>query len=152
MIWKALIPLADGLIDKFFPDKAEAAKQKVRLMEMHQEGQLADLDARLQTALAQAAITQEDAKSHSRFQSWYRPAAAWVCVFGLAYPIITALLAWLLKLISWGWGVDLADFPMPPAIDTGVLVTLLTGMLGLGTMRGVEKHKRMTTWREKNDT
>ena len=146
-MWQALLPLANGLIDKFFPDKDEAAKRKVELLELHQKGELADLDARLQTALAQAAITKEDAKSQSKFQAWYRPAAAWVCVFGLAYPVFTALLAWILKLITWGWGVDLADFPMPPAIDTGILVTLLTGMLGLGTMRGVEKHKRMTQWR-----
>lgn len=146
-MWQALLPIADGLIEKFWPDKDEAAKRKVELLEMQQKGELADLDARMQTALAQAAITKEDAKSQSKFQSWYRPAAAWVCVFGLAYPIATALLAWILELISWSRGVDLTDFPMPPDIDTGILITLLTGMLGLGTMRGVEKHKRMTKWR-----
>lgn len=141
-----LVGLIGPVIDKIFPDKNKALEAKQKLAELDQAGELAYLDADVKVALAQAAINERDAKSGSRFQSWPRPAAMWVCVFGLCYPIATSLLSWLLKLLAWGFEMDVSGFPVPPSIDTGYLVTLLTGLLGLGTMRTVERHKRHTVW------
>lgn len=141
-----LVTLIGPVLDKIFPDKNKALEAKQKLVELEQAGELAELEADTKIALAQAAINEQDAKSGSRFQSWARPAAMWVCVFGLAYPIGTSLLSWVLQVLTWGFGMDTAGFPLPPAIDTGYLVTLLTGLLGLGGMRSMERHQRHTAW------
>lgn len=147
------IPFLNKALDKIFPDKTEAAKAKTRLIELEQQGDLAELDAVLKVALAQARINEEDAKSNSKFQSWWRPAAAWVCVLGLVYPIVTALMQYGLAIVLWFVGTTdpefaekIASFPMPPALDTAALVSLLVGMLGLNVTREVGKHNRMTKW------
>lgn len=70
-------------------------------------------------------------QSGSFFQSGWRPAAGWLSVFGLAYSTMGwPLLSWLAKI---------AGIPEPPIIDTGILVTLLVQMLGLGALRTYER-------------
>jgi hypothetical protein len=140
------IPILGKVFDKIWPDKDEANKAKVRLFELEQAGELAGLDADLKLALGQQAINLEDAKSNSKFQSWWRPAVGWVCVFGLAYPIATSILFWILQLITWAFEVDISTFPIPPKIDTGYLITILGGLLGFGGMRSWEKHKKHSEW------
>ncbi|MDH4201090.1 MAG: holin family protein [Spirochaetia bacterium] len=140
------LPFIGKIIDKIWPDKEEAEKAKVRLFEADQAGELAELDAELKISLAQISVNAEDAKSNSRFQSWWRPAAGWICIFGLFYPVFTSLLTWLLQLIAWLFAVDITQFPIPPKIDTDYLITLLTGLLGLGGMRSWEKNKKHSEW------
>lgn len=141
-----ILGLLDTALDKIFPDKDKAIEAKQKLRELEQAGELAELDADVKVALAQAAINEQDAKSNSKFQSWPRPAAMWVCVFGLTYPIVTSLLSWLLQLLAWGLDVNTSGFPVPPVIDTGYLITLLTGLLGLGGFRTYERHQRHSKW------
>ena len=43
-----IISLATNVIDKLFPDKTEAAAQKVKLVELQQSGELKDLELFLQ--------------------------------------------------------------------------------------------------------
>jgi hypothetical protein len=141
-----LMALIDPVLDKIFPDKNKLLEAKQKLKELEQKGELAYLDAEVKIALSQAAINERDAQSQSKFQSWWRPAAGWVCVFGLIYPVGTALLSWVLQVLAWGMETDLSAFPVPPQIDTGYLITMLMGMLGLGVQRTYERHKRYTEW------
>ena len=82
---------------------------------------------------AQAKINEIEAASTSKFTSSWRPACGWLCVLGLAWTtFITPVWTWLSAIIK---------LPLPPTIDTGILVSLLIGMLGLGTLRTFEKTK-----------
>jgi predicted Na+-dependent transporter len=56
-----------------------------------------------------------------------------VCVLGLAYQFLVQ------PLLAWGSGVWAV--PLPPNLDLGDLLTLLGGMLGLGSLRTAEKFK-----------
>jgi len=92
---------------------------------------LAKMDTDL--ALGQAKINEIEAASTNWFVAGARPAAMWVCVLGLAYEfVLKPFAAW--GSANWGWQA-------PPSLDLSTLNTLLFGMLGLGTMRTVEKFK-----------
>ncbi len=88
----------------------------------------------------QAEINKLEANHPSLFVSGWRPAAGWVCVFGLGYsfvvrPIANGLVAIVLATAS---KPALADGLMP-AIAVGELLSLLTAMLGLAAYRMSEK-------------
>ena len=76
--------------------------------------------------LAQAAVNAEEAKSSSFFRAGWRPAVGWTCVVALAYNYLGVP---ILRLI----------LGTAPAVDMSELYPLLLGLLGLGTMRTVEK-------------
>lgn len=95
------------------------------------EGHLADIDARL--AEVQGKVNEVEAGSASFFVAGWRPAAGWLGVLGLSYQV----LAWPFLV----WFARILELPEPPQIDTGVLLTIITGMLGLGGMRTFEKVK-----------
>jgi hypothetical protein len=92
------------------------------------------LELTSQIDIAQAAINQAEAASPSLFVSGWRPAVGWVCVFALAWyfifmPVIT-------------YTLDAFNITITiPAFDTGELITLLFGMLGLSGMKTYEKVK-----------
>lgn len=60
------------------------------------------------------------------FVTGWRPAVGWACASGLWFSAIGA------PIIEAMTGKHIT-------VDTGTLITLLTGMLGLGGMRTVEK-------------
>lgn len=134
-MWTALIPLIGTVIDKAIPDPAAAADAKLRVMELTQKGELAVLDADLKIALGQIEVNKVEAASPDPFRGGWRPAAGWVCVFGLFYTfLLRPLLPWLVALTG-------ADVPELPPIDTMELIALLGGMLGLGGFRTFERIK-----------
>lgn len=99
--------------------------EKKAELEIH----LADIDVRLSEA--QNKVNEIEAGSVSFFVAGARPAIMWICAASLAYTfLLQPFLAW--GSVNFGW---LA----PPTIDTGSLMTLLLGVLGLGTMRSYEK-------------
>jgi len=74
------------IIDKVVPDKAAADSAKANLFALRETD-----DVKL--AMAQIGVNQADAQSGSKFQAWWRPALAWVCLCDvfyevLAYPIL----------------------------------------------------------------
>jgi len=85
---------------------------------------------------AQSVVNAEDAKSKSFWQSGWRPAAAWVCVTALFYEYLA------LPFIAFGIGLFRDVLPPMPKLDMGELLTLLFGLLGLGTLRTVDKFKK----------
>jgi hypothetical protein len=134
----AALELGSKLVAHFFPNAAEAQAAKLKLFEMAQTGELAKLTADTQLALAQAEINKIEAGSQSLLKSGWRPACGWVCAFGLAVQyVVGPLLA---------WGSTLAGHPVVlPPMDMAVMMPLLFGMLGLGTLRTVDKARGSTT-------
>ena len=133
-MWGALAAMLPGLLDKIIPDPAAAADAKLKAIELAQRGELAALDADLRLMLAQADINKAEA-STDLFRGGWRPACGWVCAAGLAYTfLLRPVLPWLASLAG-------ADVQAMPEIDTDTLMVLLTGMLGLGGLRTVERIK-----------
>jgi hypothetical protein len=134
-----LVPLFEigkGIIDKLFPDPQAAAAAKVELFRMQQNGELAALAAETDLAKGQLAVNAAEASSGNMFVAGWRPAIGWICAAGLGYEfLLSPLLPWVAALIV---GHPIAELPDLP---TETLMTLLFGMLGLGSLRTVEKIK-----------
>lgn len=94
------------------------------------EQNLAALDT--QIAAAQAAINQAEAQNDNIFISGWRPAVGWCCAAAFVYHLI------LQPFLTYCMAVFGHSFALP-IFDTAMLNDVLMGMLGLGTMRSVEK-------------
>lgn len=108
------------LLDKVIPDKD--AREKMA----HEIATLA-ADQAHEITLAQIKVNEESARHPSLFVAGARPATIWICNLGLLYAFVVypVMDIWL-------------DMPL---LDVTALLPLLTGLLGLGTMRTVEKVK-----------
>ena len=124
----ALLDVGGKLIDKLFPDPAQRAAANYELLKLHQQGELALLAQEVALAKTQTDVNQEEAKSTNWFVAGWRPYIGWICGTGLAYQFLVypILIAFQPKIVS---------------LDMGTLITLLAGMLGLGTLRSFEKSK-----------
>lgn len=124
--------LLDDIIKRVWKDPIEASKVsdsfKLQLAQMQQAGQLAVLDANLKTTLAQLQINDDEAKSSRLFIAGARAFIEWVCGVGLGYQIVARpFLSWA----SAGWW----HIPIPPTLDMHTLGTLITMLLGVGTLQ-----------------
>ena len=117
---QALIGPATKLLGKFTEDKD--TKNKLA----HEIATMAEKHGQ-EIALAQIKVNEAEAKGNW-FQSSWRPATAWVCVLGF-------LVNFLVSPICAGFGIII------PQADTATMLPVLMGMLGLGTMRTVERLK-----------
>lgn len=133
-MWAALIPAITQVLDKIIPDPQAAADAKLKAIELAQKGDLAALDAELRLALGQLEVNKAEATT-DMFRGGWRPAVGWVCVAGLGYQfVLQPVLPWVVALFG-------AQVPPLPAIDNETLLVLLTGMLGLGGLRTIERVK-----------
>lgn len=135
-MWPTLIPLLGNIFDKIFPNPKDAADAKLRLMELSQQGQLAELNANTQLANGQNEINKVEAASNSIFVSGWRPAVGWTCTLAMFFKFIGGP---ILLMASQFVGVSI---DLPP-IETAELWPILLGMLGLGALRTVEKVKNV---------
>ena len=86
--------------------------------------------------LGQLEVNAAEAASPHLFVAGWRPAVGWCCALGFLWATIgQPIVSWIA--VAKGW-------PAPPAIDTEVLLYVLGGMLGLGTLRSFEKSKGVT--------
>lgn len=126
------LDIGGKVIDRLWPDPAARDAAKLELLKMQQTGELAQLAADTDLAKGQLEINAEEAKSANVFVAGWRPFIGWVCGMAFAYHfIVQPLLAF--GLAAFGHKVDL------PAFDMFTLSQVLLGMLGLGTMRTIEK-------------
>ncbi len=133
----AALPILGNLLDKVLPDADAKAKAQLELARLAQEGEFKSLDHELQISLAQANINAIEAAQTTSFSAGWRPAAGWVCVLGLGYEFLARpILPWVLAV------AQVPDVPPLPSLD-GVIFELIFGMLGLGTMRSLERHWRV---------
>ena len=129
-MFQALIGPVAGLLSEFIEDK----DQKNKLA--HEIATMADKHSH-EIAKAQIEVNKEEAKSRSWWIAGWRPATGWICALAMGYHfIIQPLLIFFLAL--FGMKMDL------PSFDMDTLMTVLLGMLGLGTLRTVEKSKKLT--------
>lgn len=123
-----------GLVDKAIPDKEAADKIKLAIIKEQSQVDIKKIENQLTLDLNNLEVNKIEASSESKFKSWWRPAVAWMCVaaFGLNYLLfpIVILIGQLV-----GTAIQL------PQLDMAMIMGLLTGMLGLGTLRTVEKLK-----------
>ena len=130
-----LIPVIGTLLDKVLPDPKMAAEAKFKIIELAQKGELANLDADVKLAIAQTEVNKVEASTDT-FRGGWRPFIGWICGLGLGIQfIISPLFTWVSLLLGYN-----VIFPI---LDSEVLMTLLFGMLGLGTLRTTEKLKRI---------
>lgn len=132
----ALLPGLFDLVGKLFPDPAQKAEAQRKLLELQQNGEFRELEAAVQTQLAQVGLNKEEAQSLSRFNSGWRPFIGWVCGSALVYQYI------LRPLLTWGAALLGHPEIIAPELDMGDIITIMLGMLGLGTLRTVEKINR----------
>ena len=133
----ALIPALGNLLDRVFPDPQAAADAKVKVMEMAQRGELAYLDADLKMATGQMEVNRAEAQHQSIFVAGWRPAIGWVCAAAFAFKFVVGPSAAVL--------MSMAGHPIVlPEFDFSEMSTILLGMLGLGTLRTVEKVKKVS--------
>ena len=129
-MFQALIGPVAGLLDKFIEDK----DQKNKLA--HEIATMADKHSH-EIAKAQIEVNKTEAQSRSWWIAGWRPATGWICALAMGYHfIIQPFLIFFLAL--FGMKMDL------PSFDMDTLITVLLGMLGLGTLRTVEKSKKLT--------
>ena len=132
----AVLGAVSSLIERIIPDPQKAAEAKLKLAELAAKGESEELAALVQMTQAQTEILKIDAASTSFFQKGWRPLAGWACVIGgIVYPMLRVLLPWILTVL----GVE--DVPTMPALDTSEIIAMLSGLLGLGTMRSIERQK-----------
>jgi hypothetical protein len=131
----ALVPFitkaAAKVLDRVLPDVEARQRAEVELARLASEGTFVDR-AELQTRLAQAKINEVEAASPGWYRGGWRPAVGWVCVAGLGLEFLVMPLA---STVAAAVG-----HPLPPLPGIGgALVPLLVALLGVGTLRTVEK-------------
>ena len=131
----AVLDIGSKVIDRLWPDKAQADAAKLELFKMQQSGELAQLAADTELAKSQMAVNAEEAKSTNWFVAGWRPGIGWVCGAGLAYASLIEPLA---RFIAKVWFGYTGEFP---AINTDLTLQILIGLLGLTAARSVEKIK-----------
>ena len=130
----SLIPVFSQLLDKILPDKGAADAAKLELLKMAQQGELAQINADVTIATAQADTNKVEAASTRLFVAGWRPAVGWICALAVGFKFIGGPALFMVAQ-AFGHPVDL------PLIETSELWPLLLGMLGLGGLRTVEKVK-----------
>src|SRR3990172_11193221 len=124
----AILDIAGKIFARVIPDKAAAQKVKDEFAAVSQSQEF-------QIALAQIAVNAEEAKSPSLWTSSWRPFVGWAGATGFAYATIVEPIARFVATVAFGYaGVF-------PVLELGLLLTTLGGLLGLGTLRTVEKVK-----------
>ena len=121
----SLVGPVSGLLDKFIEDKD--VKNKLA----HDLSTMAERHAQ-ELAKGQLEINKTEAAHKSLFVAGWRPAVGWTCCLGMAsnflvIPITNFVLALTGSAI------------VVPLLDTGEMMPVLMGMLGLGAMRTYEK-------------
>ena len=121
----AILPIANTVIDRLVPDKNLQAKVKAEMEKTLVQAEAAGM-------LAQSQANIEQAKHPSIFVAGARPAIMWICAVALGWQFIgNPLAVWAVTLFAPGTPI--------PSISPEGLFPLTMSLLGLGTMRSVEK-------------
>lgn len=115
--------------DKLFTSDEEKAQAKAVLEKLQQA-----------PALAQAELNKIEAVHRSLWVAGWRPAIGWVCALALFCfyipKFLLATIVWVVAIHQGGW-VDIPAYP----VDAHSLFELVLALLGMATIRTVEKAK-----------
>ena len=121
-----ILEIGKGIIDRLFPDPAKKAEAELQLLKMTQEGDLKQI-------IGQLEINAKEAAHPSVFVAGWRPFFGWSGGAGFIYAVILQpALSWVANIKGW---------PAPPTINIDLLWVVVTGMLGIATLRSVDKAK-----------
>jgi len=123
----AIATLVSTTVDKIWPDANIDAQSKADAIK-------AQLTTELQFTLGQLDINKTEAASASVFVAGWRPAVGWAGALGYGYEF-------LLRPLANGFSIAFGFPAVFPGIEIDALSSLLFGLLGLGTLRTVEKVK-----------
>ena len=121
----SLVGPVSGLLDKFIEDKD--VKNKLA----HDLSTMAERHAQ-ELAKGQLEINKTEAAHKSLFVAGWRPAIGWICGLGMASNFILIPMANFILALT-------GSVVVVPLLDTGEMMPVLMGMLGLGAMRTYEK-------------
>ena len=121
----SLVGPVTGLLDKFIEDKD--VKNKLA----HDLSTMAERHAQ-DLAKGQLEVNKVEAAHKSLFVAGWRPAIGWICGLGMASNFILIPIANFILALT-------GSVIVVPLLDTGEMMPVLMGMLGLGAMRTYEK-------------
>jgi hypothetical protein len=124
----AILDVGSKVIDRLWPDPAQALQAKIKLFELQQSGEL-------QVIAGQLDINKEEAKNANVFVSGWRPFIGWTCGSALVYTYI------LYPLLLWAAATWAPQIKPPLLVNDGMLFELMLGMLGMSGLRTFEKVK-----------
>lgn len=129
-----LIAPITSIIDKLIPDPQAAAEAKIKLFELQQKGELAELGAMVEMNKGQMEINKQEAAHKSLFVAGWRPFIGWVCGIALLWQFVGTPVAM--------FALSVAEITVElPKIETDDLFELVLAMLGMGGLRTYEKMK-----------
>lgn len=123
----AIAGLVSTAVDKIWPDANIAAQADADALKQ-------ELTKELTYTVGQLEINKMEAAHASLFVAGWRPAVGWMGALGYGYEF-------LLRPVANGIAIANGLPPMFPGIEMEALTSLLFGLLGLGTLRTVEKVK-----------
>lgn len=128
LILGSIFKVAEGILDRIFPDPDKRAAAQLDLVKLQQSGELAKLAAITDLAKAQIALNTAEVQSGSLLGKW-RGFLGWGLACSAIYQLILSPL-----LVSILLAFD-HSFPVEklPRLDWKALGSLLMGMLGIGS-------------------
>ncbi len=123
-----ILDVGKTILDRFVPDPAQKAAAEMELIKMAADGELKQV-------IAQLEINAREAQHQSIWVSGWRPFFGWAGGAGFVYStIVQPLLTWYGTIKGW---------PAPPSLNIDLLWVVITGLLGIGGLRTLEKVKRV---------
>lgn len=127
----AVLPAVTDVVRRFLPEDKEKRREAEQALEASLTTHLARID------MAQIRVNETEARSRHFWVAGWRPSVAWVCVASLFYTYLVIPFAQFYFAVN-GMEVDL------PKLNTGEMMPILMGMLGLGAYRTYEKKLKLT--------
>jgi hypothetical protein len=128
LVLGSIFEIGKTLLDRFVPDPAQKAQAEMELVRMASDGELKQV-------IAQLEINAREATHQSIWVAGWRPFFGWAGGAGFVYATIgQPLLAWVAAVKGW---------PDPPVLNIDLLWVVITGLLGIGGLRTLEKVKRV---------
>lgn len=117
------ITAVGNILDELFTSDDEKLDKQIIMQRLLQE-----------PVMVQNEINKLEAQHRTIFVAGWRPFIGWVCGFALAWHFMVYDMAVWAQVVWW------PDSPPPPKlVGTGELITVLLSLLGLGSLRTVEK-------------
>jgi hypothetical protein len=130
LVLGSIFEIGKTLLDRFVPDPSAKQAAEMELVRMAADGELKQI-------IAQLEINAREATHSSIFVAGWRPAFGWCGAAGFLYATIgQPVLAWVGAIRGW---------PAPPELNLDLLWVVVTGLLGIGGLRSVEKIKGVAT-------
>jgi len=126
LILAPLLDVGRTLIDRFLPDPEKKREAEMELFRMAADGEL-------KQTIAQLEINAREAQHPSLWVAGGRPFFLWIGGAGFGYAVLLQpMLTWLARIKGW---------PEPPLPDVDLLWVVVSGLLGISSLRSVEKIK-----------